>query len=89
MNQIIMIAKIFGVNCESESFMEVCKFRLLPPDDKIHYGTGYYMIVEMPHDKHLVDVRYEGTTDLEVLADKWIQNWYGENAKRVEKEFLS
>lgn len=89
MNNTTMIAKIFGVDCVGESFIQVCKFKLLPPDDESHYGTGYYMVVETSHEKHLVDVRYERTTDLEVLADRWIQNWYGENAKQVVKEFLS
>ena len=45
------------------------------------------MMVKMPGDKHYVDVRYERTTDIEVLADRWIQGYFGKNAREVIKVF--
>lgn len=35
----------------------------------------------------LIDVRYERTTDIEILADRWIEGYYGENAKDIIKQF--
>ena len=29
----------------------------------------------------------ERTTDIEILADRWIKSFYGKNAKEVIKEF--
>lgn len=87
MNHNTMKAKISGINCEGEAFTTTCKFTMIPPEDNNHYGTGYYMLVEMPSDKHLIDVRYEKTVDVEVLAEHWIENWFGENAKSIIKEF--
>lgn len=81
-------ATIKGITCSGEQFEETVKFELLPPEErKPHYGTGYYMSVKLPHDRKLVDVRYERTTDIEILADRWIQSYYGENAKEVIKVF--
>ena len=37
----------------------------------------------------LCDVRYERTTDVEILADRYIKNYYGKNAEEVEKQFPS
>lgn len=82
-----MKATVSGTNCEGEAFTVICEFTMIPPTDSNHYGTGYYMMVKMPGDKHYVDVRYEHTTDIEVLADRWIQNYFGKNAKEVAKEF--
>lgn len=82
-----MKAIVSGTNCEGEEFTVTCEFEMIPPTDSNHYGTGYYMMVKMPGDKHYVDVRYERTTDIEVLADRWIKNWFGKNAKEVFKVF--
>lgn len=82
-----MKATVSGFNCSNEAFTEDLVFTLLPPDTPDHYGTGYYMVVKTPSDEHLVDVRYERTTDVSELADRWIQGWYGKNAREVKKEF--
>ena len=82
-----MKAMISGTTYENEPFCEEVVFTLVPPSDSNHYGTGYYMTVKTPAQKHLVDVRYERTTDIEVLADRWIEGWYGKNAQEVTKEF--
>ena len=91
-----MTATVEGIQEHSEDkrpFKEELTFILLPPKDSNHYGTGYYMRVIVKdsdgktENKHLVDVRYERTTDVEILADRWIKNWYGNNAKSVSKCF--
>ena len=82
-----MKAIVSGTNCSGKAFTVTCDFTMIPPADSNHYGTGYYMMVLMPGDKHYVDVRYERTTDIEVLADRWIKNWFGKNAEKVVKVF--
>ena len=84
-----MYATVTGTTCEGEPFTEELKFNLLPPEDgKSHYGTGYYMRVVMSiSDAHLEDVRYAKTTDIEILADRFIKGWYGDNAQDVVKQF--
>jgi hypothetical protein len=82
-----MKATVSGFTCDNEAFTVTCDFEMIPPADSNHYGTGYYMMVKMPGDKHYVDVRYERTTDIEVLADRWIKNYFGKNAREVIKEF--
>ena len=84
-NKILM--KISGTTCEGEPFKVVAEFTLIPPKEgEPHYGTGCYMTVKLPGDKHLVDVRYEKTTDLEVLANRWIQGYFGKNAHKVTRQ---
>lgn len=86
MKHTTMKATVSGTNCIGEAFTTTCEFKLIRPEDS-HYGTGYYMTVKMPNDTHLVDVRYERTTDIETLADRWIKGYFGKNAKEVVKEF--
>lgn len=83
-------ASICGTNCEGVEFVEALAFRLIPPSDDNHYGTGYYMSVEFvsltddtPSHSENVDVRYEKTTDIQILAERWIEGYYGDNAKSV------
>ena len=82
-------ATIKGTTCDGEAFVANVLFAMIPPKaDEAHYGTGYYMSVEetsdlFPKRKDYVDVRYERTTDIEVLANRYIDNYYGENAKEV------
>lgn len=83
-----MKATVSGTTCDNEPFTEEVVFTMIPPSDPNHYGTGYYMSVKMPYKKDYVDVRYERTTDVEILADRWIKNWYGKNAHKVIKEFV-
>lgn len=82
-----MNATVKGITCEGEPFTEHLEFTLVPPSDSNHYGTGYYMTVKTPAGTQLIDVRYERTTDIEILADRWIKNWYGQNAREVCKQF--
>jgi hypothetical protein len=86
MNTITMNAHISGTDCEGEAFRETIVFTLIPPSDSNHYGTGYHMRVNTPVHKHYVDVRYERTTDIKILADRWIKNYYGQNAREVIME---
>lgn len=83
-----MFANVTGTTCDGEPFTEECKFHLIPPAGKSYYGTGYYMRVEMSlSGKQLEDVRYAKTTDIEILADRFIKGWYGDNAKEIVKSF--
>lgn len=84
-----MYATVSGKTCEGEDFTEELKFTMLPPDKgTAYYGTGYYMSVDMSLSGHqLIDVRYERTTDVEILADRVIRNWYGDNAREIAKRF--
>ena len=84
-----MFATVSGQTCEGEDFTETLTFTLIPPGKGLpHYGTGYYMKVDMSISGHqLLDVRYERTTDIEILADRFIKKWYGKNAHDVCKQF--
>lgn len=83
-----MNATVKGTTEDGEDFTELVRFTLLPPDKGTsYYGTGCYMRAVTPYHPHLVDVRYERTTDIEILADRWIKSFYGNNAKEVIKEF--
>lgn len=82
-----MKATIKGTTCEGEAFTENLEFTMIPPDNNIHYGTGYYMSVKEEKRRELIDVRYERTTDIEILADRYIKSYYGENAHKVTKQF--
>jgi hypothetical protein len=80
-NQIKLgVVAIVNGECMGENFSEEVKFELIPPKDGNHYGTGYYMVVNIgSHNKQYVDVRYEKTTDIEELADRFIKSYYGGN----------
>lgn len=82
-------AVVSGKTCEGKDFTEELTFKMLPPKEgEAHYGTGYYMRVEMSiSGPQLLDVRYERTTDVEILADRFIRNWYGDNAREITKTF--
>lgn len=83
-----LTAIVSGLNCSEKPFTDTCRFELLPPKDSNHYGTGYYMSVRIPGSvDDYVDVRYEGTTDISELADRWIRNYFGKNVHKVVKEF--
>ena len=87
-----MKATVKGTTCDNEPFTENLEFTMVPPADSNHYGTGYYMTVKASSDNFpartdLLDVRYERTTDVEILADRDIENYYGKNAQEVTKEF--
>lgn len=87
-----MFATVKGTDCTNQKFEEEIEFLLLPPNNEFHYGTGYYMRVKSlksPYHKwsELVDVRYTRTTDIEILADLFIKQYYGANAEEVIKTF--
>lgn len=82
-----MQAIVSGFTCAHEAFSVTCDFEMVPLVDSNCYGTGYYMIVKIPGSKFYVDVRYERTVDIEVLADRWIKNYFGENAREVVMYF--
>lgn len=78
-------AVVSGHDCDGAPFCETLAFRLdRPKEGETHYGTGCYMLVTAPWDEWYVDVRYERTTKLEVLAGRWIGNYFGKNAEKVE-----
>ena len=81
-------ATVSGVTCDGENFVEEILFEMLPPKNSNCYGTGYYMSVKMKGQSLYIDVRYEKTTDVEILADRWIKSYFGNNAKEVTKEFV-
>ena len=84
-----MKATVSGVTCGGENFADEILFEMIPPENSNHYGTGYYMFVKLPGKQKLyIDVRYEKTTDVEILADRWIKSYFGNNAKEVTKEFV-
>lgn len=80
-----MKVTVSGMDCELKPFTVIYEFELIPPTDSNHYGTGYYMIVKANGERHLIDVRYERTTDIEILADRWIKNYFGKNAHEIIK----
>lgn len=82
-----MKATVKGTTCDNEPFAENLVFTMIPPEDSNHYGTGYYMTVKGSGRTDLIDVRYERTTDIEILADRYIESYYGKNAEEVTKEF--
>ena len=91
-----MRATVKGTTCEGEPFVDEVKFTLIPPkEDEMHYGTGCYMRVEtesnietfVSKNVQLYDVRYERTTDIEILADRIMESWYGKNAEEIVKQF--
>lgn len=81
-------ATVSGVSCDGENFVEEILFEMIPPKNNNCYGTGYYMSVRMKEQRLYIDVRYEKTTDVEILADRWIKSYFGNNAKEVTKEFV-
>lgn len=78
---------VSGIDCEGKRFSEALLFTMVPPEEGVpHYGTGYYMTVKTPFQTHLIDVRYERTTDVKELALRWIRNNYGVNAHDIKEE---
>ena len=84
-----MNAIIKGHDCQGKEFESNLEFKIIrPKDDEPHYGTGCYMTVEHlssddPAPTEYVDVRYEKTTNIRILAERWIKNYYGKNAEEV------
>lgn len=73
---------------DGKEVVEELEFTVIPPDkSKDYYGTGCYMTVKTPYDVKLIDVRYEVDTDVEILADRWMKNWYGDRATNIKRWF--
>lgn len=80
------IGAIVSGEANGMKFSQELWFTLIPPKDGTqYYGTGCSMTVKTPERKHYVDVRYEKTKDVETLADRWIEGYYGDNAREVVK----
>lgn len=83
-----MSAIVKGQTEDGEYFEIYIDFKILRPNEaETYYGNGCYMRVRLPHDVKLIDIRYSETTDVEILADRWIKYWFGNNAEEVEKQF--
>ncbi len=91
-----MRATVKGTTCEGEPFTDEIKFTLVPPNEgEMYYGTGCYMRVEttstietsMSKNVQFYDVRYERTTNVEVLADRIMKSLYGKNAEEIRTQF--
>lgn len=69
---------------EGENFTTDLMFTLIPPKEKTFYGNGYYMKVDIKGNTFAwVNVRYSGKPDIKKLANQWIENYFGENAKEI------
>jgi len=73
---------IVDVNCNGKIFTEGINFELVK-SEAFKYGNGLMMIVNRPKwgTSEGVDVRYEKTTNLKILAEKWIKSFFGKNLK--------
>lgn len=80
-------AVVRGTTEEGKDFTTQVYFKLLRPTDNDHYGNGCYLRVKLPSDTKLVDVRYGGCTEVDILADRWIKDYFGTNAKEIEMHF--
>ena len=82
-------AAVRGISRDGKSFVAMVRFTVVPPKaGEAYCGNGYYMIVEEISDlfqkrEEVVDARYAQTTDIEVLAERYIESHYGKNAKEV------
>ena len=75
--------RVSGNDCEGNDFTVEATFRLVPPSGNDYYGNGYYMTVDMPKNHFYVDCRYAGTTNIGKLANIWVKNYFGTNAREV------
>lgn len=75
-----------GKDNDGKMFSEILDFHLIPPrKGKNYYGNGYMMSIKTKRRVKHIDVRYQQTTDIEVLAERWINTVYGENAEILVK----
>ena len=85
-----MNATVKGHDCRGNEFEDKLSFELIEPKKgERYYGTGCYMAIKLNGAVSSEDVRYARTTDIEILADRWIAGFYGKNAEEVSKEFPS
>ena len=71
----------------SKNAVRTGRVTLHPPKADTYYGNGYYMLVEMDGGREYnVDIRYEHTTDIVLLATKWAKGFWGEKASEITVE---
>lgn len=77
---------VIGKDNDGKMFSEMLKFHLTPPmKGEDYYGNGYMMSIKTKHRMDYMDVRYQRTTDIEILAERWVEAVYGENAEMLVK----
>lgn len=78
-----MKATVRGTTERGKDFLTEIDFVLHEPEREGYYGTGCYLTAEINGDTFIVDVRYEKTTCIKTLAERWIANYFGGNARQV------
>lgn len=77
---------IMGKDNDGKMFSDMLDFHLMPPrKEEDYYGNGYMMSIKSKRRVDYMDVRYQRTTDIEILAERWIEAVYGENAEVLVK----
>ena len=77
---------VMGKDNDGKMFSEMLDFHLMPPKKgEDYYGNGYMMSIKTKRHVDYMDVRYQRTTDIEVLAERWVEAVYGENADVLVK----
>lgn len=81
-----MKAVVMGHDCEGKFFTEKLTFKLIPPrKDEQYYGTGYMLEIQRGHRREYCDVRYQRTKNIDILAERYIEAYYGKNAETLIK----
>lgn len=68
-----------------------------PKEGTEYYGTGYYLTAVpfkkdgTPDEEAAVhwDMRYEETTDIQVMADYWVRDYYGGTYTKTTKYYVT
>lgn len=77
---------VMGKDNDGKFFSEMLDFHLMPPrKGEDYYGNGYMMSIKSKRRLDYMDVRYQRTTDIEVLAERWVEAVYGKNAEVLVK----
>ena len=75
-----------GKDNDGKMFSETLDFHLIQlKKDGDYYDNGYMMSIKSKRRMDYMDVRYQRTTDIEVLAERWINAVYGEYAEVLVK----
>ena len=79
-------AVVIGKDNDGKMFSEMLDFHLMPPrKEEDYYGIGYMMSIKTKRRVDYMDVRYQRTTDIEILAERWVEAVYGKNAEVLVK----
>lgn len=77
---------VMGKDNDGKMFSEILDFHLMPPrKNEDYYGNGYMMNIKSKSRVDYMDIRYQRTTDIEILAERWVEAVYGENAEVLVK----